>query len=104
MAHLDSSHDIQGLGKKLTNEELLRGIRLMIADEYEAIQLYSQIADATNDQRAKEVIEDIIEEERKHAGQFLRLLVVLDPHEGDKYREGYDEVDQMIGTGDSHEI
>ncbi len=31
--------------RKLTNEELIRAIRFMIAAEYEAVQLYMQLAE-----------------------------------------------------------
>ena len=34
--------------RKLTNEELIRTIRFMVAAEYEAIQLYMQLAESTD--------------------------------------------------------
>ena len=34
--------------QKLTKEELIRAIRFMIAAEYEAIQLYMQLAESTD--------------------------------------------------------
>jgi hypothetical protein len=34
--------------RKLTNEELIRAIRFMVAAEYEATQLYSQLAESTS--------------------------------------------------------
>ena len=33
--------------RKLTKEELIRAIRFMVAAEYEAIQLYIQLAEST---------------------------------------------------------
>ena len=82
--------------RKLTNEELVRAIRFMIAAEYEAIQLYQQTAESTDNALAKEVLMDIADEEKEHAGEFLRLLRELDPKEEDFYREGYEEVEEMI--------
>ena len=38
-------------GRKLTNEELIRAIRFMIAAEYDAIQLYMQLAESTDNCR-----------------------------------------------------
>ena len=35
-------------------------------------------------------------EEREHAGEFLRLLRELDPEEEKFYKEGYEEVEEMI--------
>lgn len=82
--------------RKLTHEELVRAIRFMIAAEYEAIQLYQQIAESTDDELAKKVLIDIANEEREHAGEFLRLLRELDPEEEKFYKEGYREVEEMI--------
>ena len=54
--------------KKLTEEELIRAIRFMIAAEYEAIQLYTQLAESTDNELAREVLYDIADEEKVHAG------------------------------------
>jgi len=82
--------------RKLTNEELVRAIRFMIAAEYEAIQLYMQLAESINDKLAIEVLEDIADEERVHAGEFLRLLKHLAPDEEKFYAEGADEVEEEM--------
>ncbi|KUK44660.1 MAG: ferritin family protein [Methanothrix sp.] len=82
--------------RKLTQEELIRAIRYMIAAEYEAVQLYMQLAESTDDELAKEVLVDIADEERVHAGEFLRLLKELAPDEEEFYQEGYEEVEEMI--------
>ncbi|MEW6593354.1 MAG: ferritin family protein [Thermodesulfobacteriota bacterium] len=82
--------------RKLTKEELVRTIRFMIAAEYEAIQLYQQTAESTDNALAREVLIDIANEEKEHAGEFLRLLRELDPDEEKFYREGYEEVEEMI--------
>ena len=82
--------------RKLTHEELVRAIRFMIAAEYEAIQLYNQAAESTDNELAKEVLIDIANEEKEHAGEFLRLLRELDPEEEKFYKNGYEEVEEMI--------
>jgi len=81
---------------KLTNEELIRAIRFMIAAEYEAIQLYMQLAESTDNKLAQEVLKDIADEERVHAGEFLRLLKELAPDEEKFYIEGAKEVEEEI--------
>lgn len=83
-------------GRKLTKAELIRAIRFMIAAEYEAIQLYMQLAESTDDQLAIEVLTDIADEERVHAGEFLRLLRELAPDEERFYAEGAGEVEEEI--------
>ena len=46
--------------RKLTKEELIREIRFMIAAEYEAVQLYTQLAESIDDELSKEVLIDIL--------------------------------------------
>ena len=94
----DFGHPFAGLanGRKLTQAELVRAIRFMVAAEYEAIQLYLQLAESTDHALAREVLKDIADEERVHAGEFLRLLHELDPEEREFYREGEEEVEEMI--------
>lgn len=82
--------------RKLTDEELIRAIRFMVAAEYEAIQLYMQLAESTNNKLAIAVLEDIANEERIHAGEFLRLLKELAPDEEEFYAEGAKEVEEEI--------
>jgi len=83
--------------RKLTKEELVRTVRFMVSAEYEAVQMYMQLAESTDDKLAKEVLIDIADEERVHAGEFLRLLHHLAPDEQKFYDKGYEEVEEMIG-------
>jgi rubrerythrin len=82
--------------RKLTKEELIRAIRFMVAAEYEAIQMYTQLAESTDNKLAVEVLKDIADEERVHAGEFLRLLRELAPDEDKFYAEGTGEVEEEI--------
>jgi len=82
--------------RKLTQEELIRAVRYMVAAEYEAVQLYMQLAESTESELARTVLVDIADEERVHAGEFLRLLKELAPEEDEFYQEGYDEVEEII--------
>jgi rubrerythrin len=94
----DFGHSFAGLknDRKLTEEELIRAIRFMIAAEYEAIQLYMQLAESTDNKLAQDVLKDIADEERVHAGEFLRLLKELAPDEEKFYKEGEEEVEEQI--------
>ena len=82
--------------RKVTHEELIRAIRFNIAAEYEAVQLYIQLAESTDNKLAKEVLEDVAKEELVHAGEFLRLLKELAPEEEKFYEEGAREVEEEI--------
>jgi len=82
--------------RKLTHSELVRAIRFMVAAEYEAVQLYMQLAESTDDKLSQEVLKDIADEERVHAGEFLQLLKRLAPDEEKFYDEGAQEVQELI--------
>ncbi|MEA4925575.1 MAG: ferritin family protein [Syntrophomonadaceae bacterium] len=94
----DFGNSFSGLASKktITHEELIRSIRFMVAAEYEAIQLYMQLAESTDNKLAKAVLEDIADEERIHAGEFLRLLKALAPDEEEYYLKGAEEVEELI--------
>ena len=94
----DFGHPFSGMAKdrKLTESELIRAIRFMVAAEYEAIQLYMQLAESIDNQLAIDVLKDIADEERVHAGEFLRLLKELAPDEEKLYQEGAEEVEEEI--------
>jgi len=82
--------------RKLTDTELIRAIRFMVAAEYEATQLYMQLAESTDNKLAIEVLKDIADEELVHAGEFLRLLYQLAPDEQKLYAKGAKEVEAEI--------
>jgi hypothetical protein len=82
-------------GRKLTDEELVRAIRFMVASEYEATQMYMQLAESTKNKLAVAVLKDIADEERVHAGEFLKLLYALAPDEEALYAKGAGEVAEI---------
>jgi rubrerythrin len=82
--------------RKLTEKELIRAIRFNIAAEYEAVQLYIQLAESIDNSLAKNVLTDIANEERVHAGEFLRLLKHFAPDEEKLYNEGAKEVEEEV--------
>ena len=83
--------------KKLTASELIRAIRFLVAAEYEATQMYVQLAESTDHPLAIKVLKDIADEELVHAGEFLRLLHELAPDEAALYAKGAREVEDIIG-------
>ncbi|MGD9402214.1 MAG: ferritin family protein [bacterium] len=97
MPEFSSSFSGLANDRKLTEAELIRAIRFMIAAEYEAVQLYMQLAESTDNKLAIDVLEDIANEERVHAGEFLRLLHELAPDEQRYYAEGAKEVEEEMG-------
>ena len=55
-----------------------------------------QLAESTNNKLAQKVLKGIADEERVHAGEFLRLLRELAPDEEKFYAEGAGEVEEEI--------
>jgi len=82
-------------GRKMTDTELLRALRLNLSAEEEATHLYLAHADATDNELAKKVLIDIANEERVHAGEFQRLISILANDEDAFLAEGAREVDEM---------
>ena len=87
--------------RKLKNHELIRAIRFMIAAEYEAVGLYMQLHDSTENPKARILLKDIANEERVHAGEFLHLLQELSPDEGKYYQKGAKEAEELLKKSDS---
>lgn len=84
--------------RKLSHEELIRAIRFLVAAEYEAVQMYMQLAESVDNQFAQAVLKDVADEERVHAGEFLKLLYHLAPDEEKFYEKGADEVEEIMGN------
>lgn len=82
--------------RKLTKDELIRAMRFNIAAEYEAVQLYMQLAESIDNELAKKVLIDVANEEKEHAGEFLRVLRELSPEEFEFYKKGEEEVEEMM--------
>jgi len=69
--------------------------RLDIIGELEAIVMYQNHFDATDDQDARKTIADIMEEEKVHVGQLFGLLFKLDPESKVQFEKGYTEFMQQ---------
>ncbi|MEW5825909.1 MAG: rubrerythrin [Candidatus Bipolaricaulota bacterium] len=63
--------------RKLPDQGLIRAIRSMSAAEYATMGLSMRPAEPTHHASALDVLKDIADEKRVHAGEFLRLLVEL---------------------------
>ena len=96
MPEFGNVFSVKASDRKLTDSELIRAIRLSVAAEYEAVQLYEQLAESTDNELARKVLFDIAKEEVVHAGEFLRLLRELYPSEEAYYKEGAEEVEEMM--------
>lgn len=104
MPEFGNPFSVMNSERKLNDEELVRAIRMMVAAEYEAVQLYQQLAASTDNTLATNVLIDIADEEKVHAGEFLRLLRELDPAEEGFYNQGAKEVEEeFLGAPPTNE-
>ncbi len=82
-------------GKKLSKEELAEALRIAISAELDAVNLYLQFARACEDGKARKVFEDVAKEEKTHVGEFLALLLELDPEQAKELKKGKEEVGEL---------
>ena len=79
----------------MSNEELIRQIRAMVSAEYDAIKMYTTLAEQCDNELVQKVLTNIAKEERIHAGEFLAILFRLSPDEPNLYEQGLKEVDDI---------
>ena len=80
--------------KKITDREILR---LAIIAELDAVNLYEQLAAATDNKAIKKVLLDIAKEEKTHVGEFQTLLLREDKEQVEELQRGKEEVEEELG-------
>ncbi|MEJ2294996.1 MAG: ferritin family protein [Candidatus Lokiarchaeota archaeon] len=84
--------------EKVKKEDLDKQIlRFGILAELDAINLYEQMANMTDNKHLKMVLLDIAKEEKEHVGEFQYLLLKLDKQQQEELEEGKKEVQELIG-------
>ncbi|MBR1907642.1 rubrerythrin [bacterium] len=96
MPEFSTPHSVKKADSTFTQSEMIRSIRFAIAAEYEAIQIYEEMAENINNKDAVKLIEEIITDEKVHVGNFLQLLRILNPEEEEFYKEGYKETLELL--------
>ncbi len=82
--------------RKMSDVEILRAIKFAIASEFEAIQIYQQIMESTEDKRIHNVLGEITDDEKKHVGGLYKLLEILAPEDEIEYQKGVQETLEYI--------
>ncbi|MCJ7785441.1 MAG: rubrerythrin [Desulfobacterales bacterium] len=83
--------------ERIRNEGLAKEIlRAAIIAELDAINLYEQMADMTQNANIKKVLLDIAREEKTHVGEFQALLLVEDKEQVQELEEGKKEVQELL--------
>jgi rubrerythrin len=70
-------------------------VRIAIAGELDAISLYEQAAQMTENKDLQKVLEDIAKEEKTHVGEFLALLKKADTEQANELENGAKEVTDL---------
>ena len=83
--------------EKLRKEDLDREIlRAAIIAELDAINLYEQMADMSQNENLRKLLLDVAKEEKTHVGEFQTLLLREDPQQKDELEEGKREVKELL--------
>lgn len=80
--------------KKEIDREILR---VGIMAEYDAINLYLQMAEIAQNPKIKTVLREIAGEEKTHVGEFEALLLMLDKEQAKELIAGAKEVKKLVG-------
>jgi len=84
---------IEKVEKKFLDCEILRVA--MIA-ELDAINLYEQLAAATENENIRKVLLDVAKEEKTHMGEFQTLLLKEDMEQFEELEKGKKEVEEIV--------
>ncbi len=85
-----------GENENLSKEDLVRALRCMIVAEFDAINLYQKLSESTDNPMVKRIMTEVANDERRHVGSFLKMLVEVEPSEEQFYQDGIVEADKLI--------
>ena len=83
--------------EKVKQEDLNKEIlRAAIVAELDAISLYEQMADLTENDEVRRVLLDVAKEEKTHMGEFQTLLLKQDEEQLRELKAGRKEVEEEL--------
>ncbi len=85
--------DLTKVKKENIDKEILR---VGIIAELDAINLYEQLAAATENNDIKKILLDIAREEKTHVGEFQTLLLKEDRQQVEELEAGKEEVEEEL--------
>jgi len=88
---------IEDGGKKLSGKGVAQALRWAIMAELDAVNFYEQFAERIEDEAVRKTFLDVANEEKEHIGEFLTLLLRVDPELGEYIRKGASEVEEDTG-------
>lgn len=86
---------LRDYGRDIVEHLLRNAIRaeLDAINQYEMLKL---VLEEMGAESAARIVSHIIDEEREHFGEFKKILEVVSPKEGIKYRAGEEEATRML--------
>ncbi len=82
--------------EKIRKDDLDKEIlRAGIIAELDAINLYEQMVNMTENEKIKKILLDIAKEEKTHVGEFQALLLEEDKEQEKELEEGKKEVEEL---------
>ena len=84
---------IEIVEKRLLDREILR---VAIIAELDAINLYEQLAAATENENIRKILLDVAKEEKTHVGEFQALLLREDAEQVEELEKGKKEVEEIM--------
>ena len=85
--------NLDRIKKEDLDKEILRSA---IIAELDAINLYEQMADMTQDINVKKLLLDVAREEKTHVGEFQTFLLRKDPQQRKEMEEGEKEIEELL--------
>lgn len=85
--------DIGNVKKEDLDKEILR---VAIMAEFDAISVYEQMANMTDNAEVKAVLLDVAREEKTHVGEFQTLLLKADKEQEEELKAGKEEVEEEV--------
>ena len=85
--------DLNKMEKRSPDKEVLR---TAIIAELDAINLYEQTADLTENGEIRKLLLDVAREEKTHIGEFQALLLLEDKQQETELERGKKEVQELI--------
>jgi rubrerythrin len=86
--------DLSKVSKADINKEILRAA---IIAELDAVNLYEQMANLTDDPHIRAILLDVAKEEKTHVGEFQAMLLRLDAEQVAELDHGKEEVAELMG-------
>jgi rubrerythrin len=84
---------IEKVGKKVLDREILR---LAIIAELDAVSLYEQLAETTENKAIRRVLLDVAKEEKTQVGEFQTLLLREDAEQVEELKKGEKEIEEEL--------